>query len=96
MSSIERNPAPRQLSPQQMQDAAEAELSRISQLARDLTEQIDGQFEVMDELLRSEAARLFGIAFDITAALSRGDIPTAYRIAFGGPDQSGTVLGVVA
>ncbi len=81
------------LTPQELEAHAEAQVARLDRLASDLTQRIDGTYPTMDELCWREAARLSAVAYEITAALSRGDVQTAYAIACG-DDVDGTTLGV--
>ena len=76
------------------EQAAETQIAHLSLIADDLTQRIDGRHVVMDRLCWREAARLSGVAFEIVAALNRGDIEGAYRITAGDADQDGEVLGM--
>ena len=60
---------------------AEARVVELNQRAEDLLDQIEGADAMTAEILRAEATRLYSTAFEITAALARGDVPTAYRLS---------------
>ena len=77
------------------QAAAEARVTELNRLADHLLEQTEGTDASTADLLRSEATRLFGLCFEITAALARGDTETAYSISCG-DDVGGTSLGMTA
>lgn len=68
------------------QAAAEARVIELSRLGDDLLGQTEGPDASTVQSLRSEATRLFAVAHDITVALARGDVPTAYRLSLDDAD----------
>ena len=77
----------------EQQAMVEARVRKLSGLADDLLEEIDGTDASTAELLRTEATRLFGLCHEITAALARGDIGKAYLLSVG-DDVGSTSLGL--
>lgn len=79
----------------EQQAIVEARVRKLSWFADNLLAEIDGTDATTAEELRTEATRLYSTAFDITAALARGDIGKAYLLSVG-DDVGSTSLGLTA
>lgn len=74
--------------------AAEVRVAELSRLGDRLSTRIKDADTSTAELLRAEVTRLYGVAFEITSALARGDLGKARLLSIG-HDVEATSLAVV-
>ena len=74
---------------------AEVRVRELSRIADGLLQQRDGLDAATVAAMRNEVTQVFALCYEITEALARGDVPTAYCISCG-DDVGGTSLGLTA